>query len=105
METNLPGVFAAGDIAAEAVKMNLIATGYGQAALAVNIAKNYIDPPVQHLPRPQQREDVAAVVGPHPDPHKQTLLAEGRPGAPGLPSRDSSANILTAYKQMCDNMT
>ncbi|MBF6611867.1 MAG: NAD(P)/FAD-dependent oxidoreductase [Chloroflexi bacterium] len=44
METNLPGVFAAGDIAAEEVKMNLIATGYGQAAMAVNVAKNYIDP-------------------------------------------------------------
>ena len=43
-ETNLPGVYAAGDIAAEAVKMNLIATCYGQAALAVNVAKNYIDP-------------------------------------------------------------
>ncbi len=44
METNLPGVFAAGDIAAEEVKMNLIATGYGQAAMAVNVAKHYIDP-------------------------------------------------------------
>jgi thioredoxin reductase (NADPH) len=44
METNLPGVYAAGDIAAEEVKMNLIATGYGQAAMAVNVAKNYIDP-------------------------------------------------------------
>jgi thioredoxin reductase (NADPH) len=44
METNLPGVYAAGDIAHVDVKMNLIATGYGQAALAVNIAKNYIDP-------------------------------------------------------------
>ena len=44
METNLPGVYAAGDIAHEDVKMNLIATGFGQAALAVNIAKNYIDP-------------------------------------------------------------
>jgi thioredoxin reductase (NADPH) len=43
-ETNRPGVYAAGDIAAEAVKMNLIATCYGQAALAVNVAKNYIDP-------------------------------------------------------------
>ncbi|HUS16737.1 MAG TPA: NAD(P)/FAD-dependent oxidoreductase [Chloroflexia bacterium] len=43
-ETNLPGVYAAGDIAAEAVKMNLIATCYGQAALAVNVAKNYVDP-------------------------------------------------------------
>ncbi|MEO8284896.1 MAG: NAD(P)/FAD-dependent oxidoreductase [Chloroflexota bacterium] len=44
METNLPGVFAAGDIAAEEVKMNLIATGYGQAALAVNVAKHHVDP-------------------------------------------------------------
>jgi thioredoxin reductase (NADPH) len=49
-ETNLPGVFAAGDIAAEAVKMNLIATCYGQAALAVNIAKNYIDPKASIFP-------------------------------------------------------
>lgn len=44
METNLPGVYAAGDIAAEEVKMNLIATGYAQAALAVNVAKHFIDP-------------------------------------------------------------
>src|SRR4051812_21280363 len=44
METNLPGVYAAGDIAAEEVKMNLIATGYGQAAMAVNVAKHHVDP-------------------------------------------------------------
>ncbi len=44
METNLPGIYAAGDIAAEEVKMNLIAVGYGQAAMAVNVAKHYIDP-------------------------------------------------------------
>jgi thioredoxin reductase len=50
METNLPGVFAAGDIAHEDVKMNLIATGYGQAALAVNIAKHYIDPTASIFP-------------------------------------------------------
>jgi thioredoxin reductase (NADPH) len=50
METNLPGVFAAGDIAHEDVKMNLIATGYGQAALAVNLAKHYIDPSASIFP-------------------------------------------------------
>ncbi len=50
METNLPGVFAAGDIAHEDVKMNLIATGYGQAALAVNLAKHYIDPTASIFP-------------------------------------------------------
>ena len=30
--------------------MNLIATGYGQAALAVNIAKHYIDPTASIFP-------------------------------------------------------
>jgi thioredoxin reductase (NADPH) len=50
METNLPGIYAAGDIAAEEVKMNLIATGYGQAAMAVNVAKNFIDPRASIFP-------------------------------------------------------
>lgn len=50
METNLPGVYAAGDIAAEEIKMNLIATGYGQAAMAVNVAKHYIDPKASIFP-------------------------------------------------------
>ena len=46
METNIPGVYVAGDIADPegTVKMNLIATGFAQAALAVNVAKNHIDP-------------------------------------------------------------
>ena len=46
METNIPGVYVAGDIAGpiDGVKLNLIATGYGQAALAVNVAKAYVDP-------------------------------------------------------------
>ena len=46
METNIPGVYVAGDIAGpmDSVKLNLIATGYAQAALAVNLAKAYIDP-------------------------------------------------------------
>ena len=46
METNIPGVFVAGDIAGplDGVKLNLIATGYAQAALAVNVAKAYVDP-------------------------------------------------------------
>jgi ferredoxin/flavodoxin---NADP+ reductase len=52
METNIPGVFAAGDIAAptESVKLNLIATGFAQAALAVNVAKKYVDPKAQLFP-------------------------------------------------------
>ncbi|MDH2901122.1 MAG: NAD(P)/FAD-dependent oxidoreductase [archaeon] len=52
METNLPGVFAAGDIASQSdsVKLNLIATGFAQAALAVNVAKKYVDPKAQLFP-------------------------------------------------------
>jgi ferredoxin/flavodoxin---NADP+ reductase len=46
METNIPGVFVAGDVAGplDGVKLNLIATGYAQAAMAVNVAKAYVDP-------------------------------------------------------------
>lgn len=46
METNRPGVFVAGDVAGpvDGLKLNLIATGYAQAALAVNVAKAYVDP-------------------------------------------------------------
>ena len=46
METNIPGVYVAGDIAGplDGAKLNLIATGYAQAALAVNVAKTFIDP-------------------------------------------------------------
>jgi thioredoxin reductase len=46
METNIPGVYVAGDIAGpqDGVKLNLIATGHAQAALAVNVAKAYVDP-------------------------------------------------------------
>jgi thioredoxin reductase (NADPH) len=46
MESNVPGVYVAGDIAGpmDGVKLNLIATGYAQAALAVNVAKAFLDP-------------------------------------------------------------
>ena len=46
METNIPGVYVAGDIAGplDGMKLNLIATGHAQAALAVNVAKAYVDP-------------------------------------------------------------
>lgn len=44
METNIPGVYAAGDITRYTGKLKLIATGVGEAAIAVNQAKNYIDP-------------------------------------------------------------
>lgn len=44
METNIPGVFAAGDIATYEGKLELIATGYAEAAIAVNYAVHHIDP-------------------------------------------------------------
>jgi thioredoxin reductase (NADPH) len=44
METNIPGVFAAGDIAHYEGKLELIATGYAEAATAVNYAVHHFDP-------------------------------------------------------------
>ena len=44
METNLPGVYGAGDIVTHPGKLKLISTGAGEVAIAVNVAKNFIDP-------------------------------------------------------------
>jgi thioredoxin reductase (NADPH) len=46
METNLPGVFAAGDLALqeELDPLNLIVIGYGQVTIAVNYAYTVIKP-------------------------------------------------------------
>ena len=43
-ETNLPGVYAAGDVCKQpdVESLNLIATGFGQAAVAVNHAYSHI---------------------------------------------------------------
>ncbi|MDW8062768.1 MAG: hypothetical protein RMI43_01185, partial [Candidatus Caldarchaeum sp.] len=51
-ETNIPGVYAAGDIAQQpdSVKLALLVVGFGQAAIAVNVAKNYIDPKASYFP-------------------------------------------------------
>jgi len=50
METNLAGVYAAGDIAAYAGKVKLIATGFGEAATAVNNAAAYLKPGAHVFP-------------------------------------------------------
>jgi thioredoxin reductase (NADPH) len=52
METNLKGVFAAGDIAAVdgSEPLNLIVTGFGQAAIAANAAKRAVDPASRLFP-------------------------------------------------------
>ncbi len=44
METNLPGVFAAGDMVTYPGKIKLIATGFAEAAIAVKTAVEYIRP-------------------------------------------------------------
>jgi thioredoxin reductase len=50
METNLPGVYAAGDICTYDGKLKLIATGVGEVCIAVNIAKTHIDPTAKAFP-------------------------------------------------------
>jgi ferredoxin/flavodoxin---NADP+ reductase len=49
-ETNLPGVFAVGDVCSFAGKLKLIATGVGEAATAVCYAKTALDPTAKHFP-------------------------------------------------------
>ncbi|MGO4538904.1 NAD(P)/FAD-dependent oxidoreductase [Paenibacillus sp. 2TAB19] len=44
LETNLPGIFGAGDFANYESKLNLIAGAFTDAALALNSAKRYMDP-------------------------------------------------------------
>lgn len=43
-ETNIPGIYAVGDIVTYPGKIKLIATGFGEAPTAVNNAKHYLDP-------------------------------------------------------------
>lgn len=43
-ETTIPGIYAAGDICTYDGKVNLIATGFGEAPIAVSNAKVYVDP-------------------------------------------------------------
>lgn len=50
MQTSRLGIFAAGDICTYPGKLKLIATGFGEAAIAVNYAKHYIDPAAHIFP-------------------------------------------------------
>jgi len=50
MRTNVPGVFAAGDIADYPGKVRLIAVGFGEVATAVNNAAVHLDPDAQLFP-------------------------------------------------------
>jgi len=50
METNVPGVYAAGDICTHDAKLKLIATGVGEVCIAVNFAKTFLDPTARAFP-------------------------------------------------------
>ncbi len=51
METNLEGIYAVGDVCDYVGKVKLIATGFGEATIAINAAKHYIDPTTRaHVP-------------------------------------------------------
>lgn len=50
METNIPGIYAAGDICTYEGKVKLIACGFGEAPTAVNHAKSYMDPKAKVQP-------------------------------------------------------
>ena len=50
MQTSRPGIFAAGDICTFPGKLKLIATGFGEACIAVNFAKHYLDPTANIFP-------------------------------------------------------
>lgn len=50
METNIDGIYAAGDVTTFDGKVKLIAVGLGEAPIAVNHAKSYIDPKARVQP-------------------------------------------------------
>ena len=50
METTIPGVYAIGDIGTYSGKVKLIATGFGEAPIAVNNAMAYINPDTRVQP-------------------------------------------------------
>lgn len=50
MRTSRAGVFAAGDVCSYPGKLKLIATGFGEAAIAVNHARTYLDPAASLFP-------------------------------------------------------
>ncbi|WP_144510168.1 NAD(P)/FAD-dependent oxidoreductase [Bacillus sp. FJAT-22090] len=50
METNIPGIYAAGDVCTYDGKVKLIASGFGEAPTAISNAKVYIDPTAKVQP-------------------------------------------------------
>lgn len=58
MATNLPGVYAAGDVAQYPGKVKLIATGFGEVGIAVAKIRSYIDPSKHGLPHSTNLKDI-----------------------------------------------
>lgn len=51
METNIEGIYAVGDVTTYDGKVKLIATGFGEAPIAISAARLYIDPTAKkHVP-------------------------------------------------------
>ncbi|HWK22943.1 MAG TPA: NAD(P)/FAD-dependent oxidoreductase [Ureibacillus sp.] len=51
METNIQGIYAVGDVCDYEGKVKLITTGFGEATIAINAVKHYIDPTTKaHVP-------------------------------------------------------
>lgn len=50
MQTNIPGIYAAGDIVDYEGKLDLIATGFAEAAIAANAATRYVNPDARANP-------------------------------------------------------
>jgi ferredoxin/flavodoxin---NADP+ reductase len=71
METNIPGIFACGDICTYVGKLKLIATGYGEGAIAANHAAVIANPALKIEPghsseakdAPGTKSAVAPVIG------------------------------------------
>lgn len=59
-ETSLPGVFAVGDVCNFPGKLRLIATGVGEATLAIGYAKQLIDPAAKLFPGHSSEMDLPA---------------------------------------------
>ncbi len=57
MQSNIPGIYAAGDIARYEGKLGLISTGFGEAATAANYAKHHIDPESRVFPGHSSERD------------------------------------------------
>ena len=65
MQTNLAKVFTAGDASTYPGKVALMATGFGEAATAVNHAAVLVDPELTLLPGHSTDDDLAPPTATH----------------------------------------